>query len=855
MKPNFALTLSFEGIGLLHRAFPGWHLVDDVPLDSADLAGDLAAMRIKAQALDATGLRSKLVLPNDQIKYLRADAPAHVEDPEQIAREALIGATPYEVNDLAFDWSYKDGQLLIAAVARETLSEAEAFCADYQFNPVSFVAIPDTDDFNGEPFFGLTQGALDQGILEGDYERDTAPVRVIGTAKPPEPEPAPEAPEPAAPPPSEDVNAAETSLEPETEPEAEHDADQPGAFAEADPPTEDTPAPVAAFSSIRAHREDTPSSAPRLEGVQRHTVTSRLSFGAADGIVDDEYLPSEELPIEAPDEADFTAPETTVLEDPAPEAAFSPGPDPEPEPDQVVEEPREKALAFFTRRSRKRARPVVDTGPAIEPPENERQRMTVFGAREKIEVGGKPRHLGLALMAVLLLFLVGVAAWASIFLDDGVARLFRSDPDAVATIPEDAVAQPDAPVTAEESAELASLVPDEQVSVLDDPATEILSRVSPADLSPDEARARYAATGIWQLSPEPPQTPEARKMEEFYQTSLDPNPDFQDAVALPGSDRALTDGVFFTPASPPAASTQFLLDDRGFVLATPDGALTPDGVRVIAGKPTILPPASILRGDVAATQPTDETAQEDQAQDNRLAALRPRARPADAAEQIERRALNGRTRSELAALRPKLRPKSAQEAAEAQRLAAAEAAAKAEAEAQAEAAAEADATTTDPEAVAAAVAAAARTPDPFAGATKQAVSASLKPNTRPRNFGRIVERTKRRQAQQNQQNDNEPRGQAVAVAAAQKVTPRVPTATSVSKQATQRNALKFKRVNLIGVYGTSANRRALVRMSNGRYKKVKVGDRLDGGRVRAIGDSDLRYTKGSKTVVLKMPRG
>ncbi|MEC9251008.1 MAG: HAD hydrolase-like protein, partial [Pseudomonadota bacterium] len=53
---------------------------------------------------------------------------------------------------------------------------------------------------------------------------------------------------------------------------------------------------------------------------------------------------------------------------------------------------------------------------------------------------------------------------------------------------------------------------------------------------------------------------------------------------------------------------------------------------------------------------------------------------------------------------------------------------------------------------------------------------------------------------------------------------------------TLRNAINLNRINLIGVYGQPSDRRALVRLSNGRYRKVKVGDRIDGGRVLAIGD-------------------
>ena len=69
-----------------------------------------------------------------------------------------------------------------------------------------------------------------------------------------------------------------------------------------------------------------------------------------------------------------------------------------------------------------------------------------------------------------------------------------------------------------------------------------------------------------------------------------------------------------------------------------------------------------------------------------------------------------------------------------------------------------------------------------------------------------------------------------------------------------KNALNLRKVNLIGVYGKPSSRRALVRLSNGRYRKVEVGDRIDGGRVLAIGDAELRYQKSGRDVVLKMPR-
>ena len=85
--------------------------------------------------------------------------------------------------------------------------------------------------------------------------------------------------------------------------------------------------------------------------------------------------------------------------------------------------------------------------------------------------------------------------------------------------------------------------------------------------------------------------------------------------------------------------------------------------------------------------------------------------------------------------------------------------------------------------------------------------------------------------------------------------PRIPTRANVAKQATFVNAINLSKLNLIGIYGTSSNRYALVRTSGGRYDKVQVGDRIDGGRVAAITSTELRYQKSGKMLTLAMPRG
>ena len=189
MKPNFALTMSFEGIGLLHRTERGWHLVDNVSLANPHLGSALTVLRSKALALAPNGMGSKLVIPNDQIRYIKFNATEL--DSNNLADELckyLEDVTPYKTDQLVFDWAHDNGEIYVAAVARQTLEEAEAFAAEHRFAPLCFVAIPEKDDFVGEPWFGETASA--NATLQNDatVERDNDVIKIIGSQNMPEPE-------------------------------------------------------------------------------------------------------------------------------------------------------------------------------------------------------------------------------------------------------------------------------------------------------------------------------------------------------------------------------------------------------------------------------------------------------------------------------------------------------------------------------------------------------------------------------------------------------------------------------------------------------------------------------------------
>ena len=161
-----------------------------------------------------------------------------------------------------------------------------------------------------------------------------------------------------------------------------------------------------------------------------------------------------------------------------------------------------------------------------------------------------------------------------------------------------------------------------------------------------------------------------------------------------------------------------------------------------------------------------------------------------------------------------------------------------------------------------------------ASATAQAVAVSRRPVAKPRNFRASVESALAAAIAAETLPAAAPVAPVAAPAAPSKaaaaaapapeeldepeptsVMPRLPTSASVAKQATEKNAIKLGDMNLIGVYGSSSNRRALVRMPNGKFVKVSVGDRLDGGKVTAIGEGQLTYQKGSRAITIKLLKG
>ncbi|MGX9856245.1 hypothetical protein ACR03S_12495 [Limimaricola variabilis] len=950
MTPNFALSLSLEGLRLLHRDAEGWTLIGDVPLDSADLAGELAALRARALARAPEGMRTKLLIPEDQIRYLELEGE---QDAAAVA-QALEGATPYTVDELAIDFVVTQGRTHVAAVARETLDEALAFAREHAMAPVAFAAVPETGNFPGEPFFGGVPG------LGAPVARDTVPVRARAVALAEAPEPVP-TPEPATEPlPTDPAVGAQADSAPaeapdqETEPEPEPELTEAPVAAPAEP----APQPEAGLSGVQ---EDIPATQPDDDGMPAEQSSAYET--EADRVPEPlEAEPLSELepePVPVPQPLSEPEPgedeDDALLASPSPAApprtaspagdqprpAAPPASPPLPPRGEAVPAvpPADREAAEAAKRIMPPAMPRPGAPPAAMPavppaetsarkePEtpngaeaqalaagaalktatpaaaatapnrgsdraSERERMTVFGARRSEPETRPGRGALMAGLAALLILVLLVGLWLRGSGEAPQAGLLRDSSPAVEIEPA-AAAAPEAADTQEVEA---SAVPEpvELPNYDDYPEPE---PVSAAAISPAEAERIYAATGVWLRAPRLPLTPRSETLEAPVPALADQAltgdmPMIRLAAASP-------DAGLPAQSVPPPAGSVFDRDARGFIAATVEGTVLPQGLTVFSGRPEILPPnrpgtVAPEQPDEAETEAEPETGTDEQS-DEQLTILVPEVTPesrpedlapnagpppvvppnrpgtlvpeaeADAEEDGEAAqaevspggvaldALRPTRRPEdlepepLAAYegpRPPLRPEGLAPDAQAQVDEAADA--------QAEALAEAVSSTPDAPPARASVADAlaslmADAPDPLANATAQAVPTARRPDSRPRNFDRVVAQSRARVAAP------APAATEPEEVASATVAPDGPVPGGVARAATIDDAINLRDINLIGVYGRPGARRALVRMANGRYLRVGIGDSLDGGRVTAIGDDVLNYVKRGRTLVLQIP--
>lgn len=757
MTTNFALSLSFDGIRLFQRVPDGWHIVGETALDVPDLNAALAQLHAQAMRLDPSDMQVKLLIPNEQIKYVTLEtAMTDLDD----VMSALENATPYAIDELVVDFDRNGGRTYIAAVARETLQEAEAFAADHGFTPAAFTAVADAMTFKSEVFFGAASGAKSAQAST----RDAHPFTQTGVAViPVDPDAAP-------------VFTPRPRMV------------DPASIAPVSEPAVDATWPVGP--------DDYVLFAPRTTA-QAPSITPE-NFDES----------SNPPPVSVP---------APVVTPPMPETAAPPI-----QADDLAEQG-----GFATRR--KPVAPVVpapDSEQQAPTPQSRKQKKAAdFATKQAQPVRGKPRFLGLILTAILVLFMALVAFWASTLSEEDAAYWFGFSTESVletAEIPPPEII-PITPII-QETALVAPALVEPVAAALPQLREDVAGQV----LSPAQAARIYAATGVWQRAPRLPLEPRSdtldARLPQLTSTALPPI-----LPAMPLIANLSPDLTILTPINPLAPGTDFDRDENGLVRATPEGALTPQGILVFAGPPSRKPP---LRPAFAAL-PAPDTAIALDAPDATaaavaLAGLRPQLRPEGLAPTAD--TVVALADPALASKRPRIRP--------ADLVAAIVAAAP-------------EPAATDITEVMAAIAEAV--PESlFVSPSAQAVAVSSRPDTRPRNFALVVARARDLEARQTARTTVTQPDASVSNAPARSSGN---TANSVAQAATLENAIRLRDVNLIGVYGRPNNRRALVRLRNGRYVKVEIGSSLDGGRVTAIGDSALNYVKRGRTIALELPSG
>lgn len=302
---------------------------------------------------------------------------------------------------------------------------------------------------------------------------------------------------------------------------------------------------------------------------------------------------------------------------------------------------------------------------------------------------------------------------------------------------------------------------------------------------------------------------------EIYLASIEHSDLASDAIALPDPRQFSASGLPTLTAPPADASAK----ESEIASVDPTAPVTePELPTSVADEPETAQPTPPIEEDVgpkaAELRPTELAAA--------LPDRAPRRRPGDFSEKIERQSLGGYTRDELAKISPRPRPESAQIV--------------------------------------------ARIDRPSAEASELAVATSSNPRSRPGNFATLVTAAREKTREQELAAFATPdTSAAIEAALADDAEPEprpqatqnlsIPTTASVARQATVENAIRLNRVNLVGVYGVPSDRRALIRLPSGRYVKVKVGDRVDGGTVAQIGDTELIYRKGGRLVSLELPKG
>lgn len=158
IAPEYALSFTANAVHLLRRSSdveggPAWDILGSVDFSSARFRADLAALRAEVTGgKDEGAVPVMLLIPQDQILYTSLAVPVGPDRNAAVGR-ALDGLTPYSIDELSFDWADEGSGVRVAAVARQTLAEAQEFAIRHGFDGAGYSAQPDSDEYPNAPIF------------------------------------------------------------------------------------------------------------------------------------------------------------------------------------------------------------------------------------------------------------------------------------------------------------------------------------------------------------------------------------------------------------------------------------------------------------------------------------------------------------------------------------------------------------------------------------------------------------------------------------------------------------------------------------------------------------------------------
>ena len=831
MEKRWGLDLDMSAVRLMRRDDGVWAEIAVEKIDSPDIEDRLTAMISQIESDSAV----ELFLPREQILYAQVELGPEGDTRAQIER-AMDGRTPYQLNELSLDWELTaSGSARVAAIAYETLDEAAAFAEVRGLKVSGYSSLASAQDFPRAPAFD------GPNIVEAEAPDDTGFAAQVEASE--TPEVGFEEPTFAQPEPIEEAEPDAVS-DPVQETGISADAVDAVAFTSARKPSRPPHAPEPAV--------ETP--APEISPTEPITPPSFEADAPLE--LANPVMPSS-APVVHVDDA------TPVMSVKNPIQPLDPG--------APISGPR--------------ATPRIRTDIAASTVSGRAASLTPPGGSVKVRRSGSFATTAM-IFAVVFLLTVGIATlvWTLLPMSptgsqQAVPSASQPEDSAVLAAPETDVAPAPTVIEPVESPlpETAAVAPAEEDREAAAPQEDLAVIAEPTPEVPDAPQPSVQENIAGLLAPDVGSAPILSAVLEVVSNtdapkgvaalpSVDILPAYDGTTPFPETPAQLASIAVSAPVSGPQPDIDDSTDDI-YIASIETSDLASDAIALpsifglrsgtlpqVFTSPTVVEDVNVPEvtaveeptpPEVALLEDADKLEPSQQNDDAMAAAVAqaladalagpaglvptklasaipdraPKARPGGFVEDIERDQFGGRTRSELSGFRPPPRPDSVQNAAA----------------------------------------------EDLAPPSAQAIAVSLAPRGRPANFGALVSNALvQREAERLSAsvNTRAPDTSSAVEAAldtgtATRQTQRlnIPSSASVARQATIENAIPLNKVNLVGVYGAKSNRRALVRLSSGRYVKVQVGDRVDGGTVAQITDSELLYRKGNRTLSLSMPQG